>query len=77
MVEVTKLNGDGDIDVRGTLIVSDVIRVTTSDSSAGAIKEAAQPDKSPHLSDETPGIGVHRSTPDLFEIDEEFAGGGD
>jgi restriction system protein len=23
------------------------------------------------------GIGVHRSTPDLFEIDEEFAMGGD
>lgn len=116
MVEVTKLSGDGGIDVRGTLVVGDVVRIkmavqvkkwklksnimapvvqqvrgslgaheqgliiTTSDFSAGAIKEAAQPDKTPialmngeqlvmllmeHC------IGVHRSTPDLFEIDED------
>ena len=117
MVEVTKLSGDGGIDVRGTLVVGDVVRIkmavqvkkwklknnilapvvqqvrgslgaheqgliiTTSDFSAGAIKEAAQPDKTPialmngeqlvMLLTEH-GIGVHRSTPDLFEIDEEF-----
>ncbi|WP_293799662.1 restriction endonuclease, partial [Stenotrophomonas sp.] len=83
MVEVTKLSGDGGIDVRGTLVVGDVVRIkmavpvkkwklknnilapvvqqvrgslvaheqgliiTTSDFSAGAIKEAAQPDKTP------------------------------
>jgi len=77
MVEVTKLSGDGGIDVRGTLVVGDVVRIkmavqvkkwrlknnilapvvqqvrgslgaheqgliiTTSDFSAGAIKEAA------------------------------------
>ena len=55
---------------------------TTSDFSAGAIKEAAQPDKTPIalMNGEQlvmllmeHGIGVHRSTPDLFEIDEEFA----
>jgi restriction system protein len=118
MVEVTKLSGDGGIDVRGTLVVGDVVRIkmavqvkkwklknnilapvvqqvrgslgaheqgliiTTSDFSAGAIKEAAQPDKTPialmngeqlvMLLMEN-GIGVHRSTPDLFEIDEECA----
>ena len=116
MVEVTKLSGDGGIDVRGTLVVDDVVRikmavqvkkwklknnilapvvqqvrgslgaheqgliVTTSDFSAGAIKEAAQADKTPIalmngaqlvmlLMEHD--IGVHRSTPDLFEIDEE------
>lgn len=119
MVEVTKLSGDGGIDVRGTLVVGDVVRIkmavqvkkwklknniqapvvqqvrgslgaheqgliiTTSDFSAGAIKEAAQPDKTPIalMNGEQlvillmeHGIGVHRSTPDLFEIDEEFAG---
>lgn len=117
MVEVTKLSGDGGIDVRGTLVVGDVVRikmavqvkkwklknniqapvvqqvrgslgaheqgliVTTSDFSTGAIKEAAQPDKTPIalMNGEQlvmllmeHGIGVHRSTPDLFEIDEEF-----
>ncbi|WP_177197849.1 hypothetical protein [Halopseudomonas formosensis] len=48
--------------------------------SAGAIKEAAQPDKTPIalMNGEQlvmllmeHGIGVHRSTPDLFEIDED------
>ena len=117
MVEVTKLSGDGGIDVRGILVVGDVVRIkmavqvkkwkiknniqapvvqqvrgslgvheqgliiTTSDFSAGAIKEAAQSDKTPIalMNGEQLvlllmeyGIGVHRSTPDLFEIDEEF-----
>lgn len=56
--------------------------ITTSDFSPGAVKEAAHHDKTPialmngHqivvlLMED--GIGVHRSTPDLFEIDEEFA----
>ncbi|MES9819951.1 MAG: HTH domain-containing protein [Candidatus Thiodiazotropha sp.] len=117
MVEVTKLSGDGGIDVRGTLVVGDVVRIkmavqvkkwkpknnvqapvvqqvrgslgaheqgliiTTSNFSAGAIKEAAQSDKTPIAlmnGDQLVmllmehGIGVHRSTPDLFEIDEEF-----
>ena len=117
MVEVTKLSGDGGIDVRGTLVVGDVVRIkmavqvkkfklknniqapvvqqvrgslgaheqgliiTTSDFSAGAVKEAAQADKTPIalMNGEQlvlllmeHGIGVHRSTPDLFEIDEEF-----
>lgn len=116
MVEVTKLSGDGGIDVRGTLVVGDAVRIkmavqakkwklknnvqapvvqqvrgslgaheqgliiTTSDFSAGAIKEAAQPDKTPIalMNGEQlvmllmeHGIGVHRSTPDLFEIDED------
>lgn len=116
MVEVTKLSGDGGIDVRGTLVVGDVVRIkmavqvkkwklknnilapvvqqvrgslgaheqgliiTTSDFSAGAIKEAAQTDKTPIalMNGEQlvmllmeHGIGVHRSTPDLFEIDED------
>lgn len=118
MVEVTKLSGDGGIDVRGTLVVGDVVRmkmavqvkkwrlrnniqapivqqvrgslgaheqgliITTSDFSSGAIKEATQPDKTPIAlmnGDQLVmllmehGIGVHRSTPDLFEIDEEFS----
>lgn len=123
MVEVTKLSGDGGIDVRGTLVVGDVVRIkmavqvkkwklknniqapvvqqvrgslgaheqgliiTTSDFSPGAVKEAAQADKTPIalMNGEQlvmllmeHGIGVHRSTSDLFEIDEEFAvGGGD
>ncbi len=117
MVEVTKLSGDGGIDVRGTLVVGDVVRIkmavqvkkwnlknniqapvvqqvrgslgaheqgliiTTSDFSSGAAKEAAQSDKTPIalMNGEQlvmllmeHGIGVHRSTPDLFEIDEEF-----
>ena len=117
MIELTKLSGDGGIDVRGTFVIEGVVRIkmaiqakkwklknniqapvvqqvrgslaaheqgliiTTSDFSAGAIKEAAQADKSPialmngdqlvKLLAEH-GIGVHRSTPDLFEIDEEF-----
>ncbi len=55
--------------------------ITTSDFSPGAVREAAQPDKNPialmngqqlvMLLMEH-GIGVHRSRPDLFEIDEEF-----
>lgn len=122
MVEVTKLSGDGGIDVRGTLVVGDVVRIkmavqvkkwklksniqapvvqqvrgslgaheqgliiTTSDFSPGAVKEAAQADKTPIalMNGEQlvmllmeHGIGVHRSTPDLFEIDEEFSLGGD
>jgi len=118
MVEVTKLNGDGGIDVRGTLAVGDVVRIkmavqakrwnpkhrvqspvvqqvrgslgaheqgliiTTSDFTAGAVKEAVQPNKTPIalMNGEQlvlllmeHGIGVTRSTPDLFEIDDEFA----
>ena len=118
MVEVTKRSGDGGIDVRGTLVVGDVVRIkmavqakkwklknnilapvvqqvrgslgaheqgliiTTSDFSAGAIKEATQPDKTPIalMNGEQlamllmeHGMGVNRSAPDLFEIDEEFA----
>ena len=118
MVEVTKLSGDGGIDVRGTLVVGDVVRIkmavqvkkwklknniqapvvqqvrgslgaheqgliiTTSDFSTGAVNEAAQADKTPIalMNGEQlvlllmeHGIGVHRSTPDLFEIDEDFA----
>ncbi len=120
-VEVTKLSGDGGIDVRGTLVVGDVVRIkmavqvkkwklknnilapvvqqvrgslgvheqgliiTTSDFSAGAIKEAAQSDKTPIalMNGEQlvmllmeHGIGVHRSTPDLFEIDEDALAAG-
>lgn len=116
MVEVTKLSGDGGIDVRGTLVVGEVVRIkmavqvkrwklknnvqapivqqvrgslgaheqgliiTTSDFSSGAVREAAQADKTPIalMNGEQLvmllmeyGIGVHRSTPDLFEIDEE------
>ena len=68
--------------VRGRLGVHEQgLSITTSDFSAGAIKEAAQPDKTPIalMSGEQlvillmeHGIGVHRSTPDLLEIDEEF-----
>jgi len=122
MVEVSKLSGDGGIDVRGTLVVGDVVRIkmavqvkkwkinsniqapvvqqvrgslgaheqgliiTTSDFSVGAIKEASQPDKTPIalMNGEQlvmlmmeHGIHVHRSAPDLFEIDENFSIGGD
>ena len=118
MVEVTKLSGDGGIDVRGTLVIGDVVRIkmavqvkkwklknnilapvvqqvrgslgvheqgliiTTSDFSKGAKEEAIQGDKTPIalMNGEQlvlllmeHGIGIHRSTPDLFEIDEEFA----
>lgn len=59
--------------------------ITTSDFSPGAVKEAAHHDKPPialmngeqfviRLMEH--GIGVHRSTPDLFEIDDEFTAGG-
>ena len=116
-VEVTKLSSDGGIDVRGTLVVGDVVRIkmavqvkkwklknniqapmvqqvrgslgvheqgliiTTSDFSTGAVKEAEQADKTPIalMNGEQlvlllmeHGIGVQRSTPDLFEIDEDF-----
>jgi restriction system protein len=122
MVEVTKLSGDGGIDVRGTLVIGDVVRIkmavqvkkwklknniqapvvqqvrgslgvheqgliiTTSDFSSGAVKEASQTNKTPIAlmnGDQLVvllmeyGIGVHRSTPDLFEIDEEFIAGSD
>ena len=121
MVEVTKLSGDGGIDVRGSLVVGDVVRIkmavqvkkwklknniqapvvqqvrgslgaheqgliiTTSDFSSGAVNEAAQADKTSIalMNGEQlvmllmeHGIGVHRSTPDLFEIDEESLVGG-
>jgi len=115
-IEVTSRNKDGGIDVRGTLVVGDVIRtrmaiqvkkwkrnvqapvvqqvrgslgtheqgliITTSDFSTGAIKEAAQSNKTPIalMNGEQlvmllmeHDIGVRRSTPDLFEIDEDFA----
>ncbi len=114
-VEVTKLSGDGGIDVRGTLVVGEVVRIkmavqvkrwsgsvgapivqqvrgslgvheqgliiTAGRFSAGAVREAAQPDKTPIalMSGEQLvlllleyGIGVRRSAPDLFELDEEF-----
>ena len=60
--------------------------ITTSDFSPGAVKEAAQADKTPIalINGEQlvmllmeHGIGVHTSTPDLFEIDEEFVAGGE
>ncbi len=115
-VEVTKLSGDKGIDVRGTLVVGDVIHIkmaiqakkwkpknnvqapvvqqvrgslgaheqgliiTTSDFSSGADKEASQADKTPIalMNGEQlvtllmeHGFGVRRSTPDVFEIDEE------
>ena len=114
-VEVTKRSGDGGIDVRGTLIIADSIRIkmavqakkwnlknnvhspvvqqvrgslnsdeqgliiATSDFSSGAVKEAAHSNKTPialmngeqlvSLLMEY-GIGVQRSTPDLFYIDD-------
>ncbi len=112
-VEVTKYGGDGGIDVRGTLLISDVVRIkmavqakrwkgniqsptvqqvrgslgaheqgliiTTSDFSAGAIKEASQPDKTPVglMNGEQLvtllmeyNIGVRRMSHDLFELEE-------
>lgn len=113
-VEVTKYGGDGGIDVRGTLLISDVVRIkmavqakrwkgniqsptvqqvrgglgaheqgliiTTSDFSAGAIKEANLPDKTPGvglMSGEQLvtllmeyNIGVRRMSHDLFELEE-------
>ncbi len=120
MVKLTKLSGDGGIDVRGTLVVggavcikmavqvkkwklknniqSPVVQqvrgslgaheqgliITTSDFSKGAVKEAARVDSNPitlingeqvvSLLIEN-GIGVRRSTQDLFEIKEEFGNG--
>lgn len=116
MVEVTKFSGDGGIDVRGILVVGDVVRIkmalqvkkwklknnvsapvvqqvrgslgaheqgviiTTSDFTSKAIKEANQPDKTPIslMNGEQLvmllmeyGIGVRRSAPDLFDIDED------
>lgn len=58
--------------------------ITTSSFSSGATKEAIQPDKAPiALIDGDKlvtllmehGIGVHCSTPDFFEIDENFPSG--
>ncbi len=116
-VDVTNISGDRGIDVRGTLVVGDAVRIkmavqakkwklknnvlapivqqvrgslgaheqgliiTTSDFSTGAFKEAAQADKTPIalMNGEQlvmllvkHGLGVHHSTHDLFEIDEEF-----
>ncbi len=111
---VTKSGKDGGIDVRGILVVDDVVRiklavqvkrwkhnvrspvvqqvrgslgaheqgliVTTSDFSAGAKEEAEQSDKTPIalMNGEQlvlllmeHGIGVHRSTSELYEIDED------
>ncbi len=114
MVEVTEPSKDGGIDIRGILVVGDVVRIkmavqvkrwsknvqtpvvqqvrgslgtheqgliiTTSGFSTGAEEEAAKPDKTPialmngeqlvMLLMEN-DIGVHRSTSDLFRIDEE------
>jgi len=117
MVEVTKVSGDGGIDVRGTLVVSEVIRIkmavqvkkwkpknrvlapvvqqvrgslgtheqgliiTTSDFSKGAVEEAVRSDAVPvalmngeqlALLLMENGLGVRRSAPDLFEIDEDL-----
>ncbi|MFO9250755.1 HTH domain-containing protein [Legionella pneumophila serogroup 8] len=68
--------------VRGSLGIHEQgLIITTSDFSAGAIKEAAQTDKTPialmngeQLVKEliTNGIGVHHSTMELYEIDESF-----
>ena len=113
-VQVTKYHKDGGIDLRGNLVVDDVVQIkmavqvkrwkynvqspvvqqvrgslntheqgliiTTSDFGKGARKEAAQADKTPialmngnqlvQLLMEH-GIGVHRSTPSLFEINKE------
>lgn len=115
-IEVTKQSGDKGIDVRGTLVVGDVIRtrmavqvkkwklknnvqspvvqqvrgslgaheqgliITTSDFSPGARKEAARSDAIPValMNGEQlvlllmeNGIGVRRTSPDLFELDDE------
>ena len=112
-IEVTRHGGDGGIDVRGTLLISDVVRIkmavqakrwkgnvqsptvqqvrgslgaheqgliiTTSGFSAGAIKEANQPDKTPVglMNGEQLvtllmeyNIGVRRMSHDLFELEE-------
>jgi len=112
-IEVTKYGGDGGIDVRGTLLISDVVRIkmavqakrwkgnvqtptvqqvrgslgaheqgliiTTSDFSAGAIKEANQADKTPVglMNGEQLvtllmeyNVGVRRMSHDLFELEE-------
>ncbi|GAB6166181.1 hypothetical protein JCM19992_21810 [Thermostilla marina] len=120
-IEVTKRSGDGGIDVRGTLVVGEVIRtrmavqvkkwkprnrvqapivqqvrgslgaheqgliITTSDFSAGAIKEAARPDAVPvalmngeqlvALLAEYE-IGVARRTYGILEVDEQEPAGG-
>jgi len=116
-IEVTSFSNDGGIDVRGTLVIGDVVRITmavqakrwkvgnnvqapvvqqvrgsigvheqgliitTSDFSRGAKDEAVQPNRPPIalMNGEQlvtllmeHGIGVQRSTPDLFEIDDEF-----
>ena len=115
-VEVTQRSHDGGIDVRGTLLVADSIRIkmavqakkwklknnvqapvvqqvrgslgaheqgliiTTSDFSSGARTEAVQPNKTPIalINGEQlvlllmeHGIGVQRSRPDLFDMDED------
>ena len=67
--------------VRGSLGAHEQgLIITTSDFSTGAVEEAAQADKTPIalMNGEQlvmllmeHGIGVHRSTPDLFEIDGE------
>ena len=120
-VEVTRRSGDGGIDVRGTLVVGDVVRIrmaaqvkkwklknhiqspivqqvrgslgaheqgliiTTSNFSTGAVREAAQADKTPiALMDGEQfvtllmehNIGVERTTSNLFELDEALAAGG-
>ena len=117
MVEVTKVSGDGGIDVRGTLVVSEVIRIkmavqvkkwkpktrvlapvvqqvrgslgtheqgliiTTSDFSKGAVEEAVRSDAVPvalmngeqlALLLMEYGVGVRRSAPDLFELNEDL-----
>lgn len=112
-IEVTRISGDGGIDIRGTLVVARVVRikmavqvkrwekhvqsptiqqlrgslnaherglvVTTSDFSKGAKEEAVRSDAHPialmngdillDLLIEHE-MGVHRSSPDLFELDE-------
>ena len=110
-IEVTKHSGDGGIDVRGTLLISDVVRIkmavqakrwkrkvhspivqqvrgslgvheqgmiiTTSDFSAGAIKEAKEQDKTPValMNGEqlvtllmNYNLGVRCSSHDVFEL---------
>lgn len=112
-IEVTKRSGDGGIDVRGTLLISDVVQIkmavqvkrwkgniqsptvqqvrgslgvheqgliiTTSDFSAGAIKEANQPDKTSVAMMNGKqlvalligyNMGVRRMSYDLFELEE-------
>ncbi len=111
-IEVTRYGGDGGIDVRGTLLISNVVRIkmavqakrwknnvqsptvqqvrgslgaheqgliiTTSDFSAGAVKEANQPDKTPVglMNGEQLvmllmeyNIGVRRRSYNLFELE--------